>query len=334
MARSQAENTPNSGAQAEPVRCERIGFLLVPDFPLVPYATTIESLRMTNQLLGKQCYVWENLTLDGQPVAASCGLEVAPASARGSRPMSDYSMVFVVAGLSIRAAWSARLGKWLNRWAKEGVPLGALSTGAYLLAKSGLLDGYRATIHWEYFNATRESFPNVFFVDSLYEIDRDRYTCGGGTSALDLILQLITRQHGANIAQQICDQLMVDRLRDEKSRQKIPLSHQLGTSQPRLREAAQLMEANMEEPLSPDELASYVGVTRRQLERLFRTYLDCTPMQYYLGLRLDNARRLLIHTEKSILDISIACGFATAAHFSKCYRDRFGCAPRDDRRGK
>lgn len=316
------------------------GFLLLPNFPLVPYSGALESLRMANQFAGKTLYSWETLSVDGQPVTASCGVEIAPGKHRAliddvavkTNSASRFTAVFVVSGLKVRDAWSARLEAKLLHLAAEKIPLGALSTGAYLLAKAGLLDGYHASIHWDRLNATREEFPKVLFSDALFEVDRDRYTSSGGTSAIDLMLYLVSCEHGETLAQRVCDQLMLDHLRGQRDRQRIPLLRQFGRSQPRLREAAELMEANLEEPLSPDELAGYVGITRRQLERLFRSHLNCTPMQYYLGVRLDNARRLLLQTDKNIMDISISCGFATAAHFSKCYRDRFGCAPRDDRR--
>jgi len=306
------------------------GFLIVPGFPLVPYSSAIETLRMANRLQRQNLYTWETVTIDGKPVSASSGLEVMPK--RSATSITSFSSMFVCGGIKIRDTWLPELGAWLKVLANKGVPLGALSTGSYLLAKAGLLDGYRCAIHWDRLATTREEFPRVSFSNSIYEIDRDRYTCAGGITAIDMMLHLISLEHGKQLTQAISDQLVLDRMRCTLDQQRIPLHHEIGTSQPKMTEAATLMAANLEEPLSIEELANYVNVSRRQLERLFRCNLDCTPTHYYVGLRLKAARRLLMQTEKSITEISLFCGFASAGHFSKCYRDEFGLPPRADRK--
>jgi transcriptional regulator GlxA family with amidase domain len=316
-------NTPR---QPEAVH---FGFIVMPGFPLVPYSSAIETLRMANRLQRENLYTWETVTISGEPVSASSGLEVMPT--RAAKSTTSFSVLFVCGGIKIRDTWSPELGGWLKLLAKKGIPLGALSTGSYLLAKAGLLDGYRCAIHWDRLATTREEFPGVSFTNSIYEIDRDRYTCAGGITAIDMMLHLISLAHGKALAQAISDQLVLDRMRCNLDQQRIPLHHEIGTSQPKLTEAATLMAANLEEPLTIEELSDYVGVSRRQLERLFRCYLDRTPTQYYIGLRLKAARRLLMQTEKSITEISIFCGFSSAGHFSKCYRDEFGLPPRADR---
>jgi len=304
-------------------------FLLVPNFSLIPYASAIETLRMANLLNQQKLFTWGTLSLDGNPVTASCGLEVTPNYSTKDQTM--LSTVFVCGGINIKQAWTPALGDWLKRLNKKNTALGALSTATYMLAKAGLLDGYRCTLHWDNLASTREEFPSLLLTDCIYEIDRDRYTCAGGTTAIDMMLHLIALEHGIDLAAKISDNMLLERIRGMNDRQRIPLRHTIGTSQPKLTEAAILMENNMEEPLSSDELASYVDLSRRQLERLFKSHLNCSPMQYYLDLRLKNARRLLKQTEKSILDISITCGFTSAAHFSNCYRKRFGLTPRSDR---
>jgi transcriptional regulator GlxA family with amidase domain len=243
-----------------------------------------------------------------------------------------YDILIVCGGIKVKQAWSEPTGKWLRSQDKKGAVLGSLCTGTYILAKAGLLDGYRCTIHWENLASTREEFPHLQLTDDIYEIDRNRYTCAGGTTPIDMMHHIVAMQHGRRLAAAISEEFLVDHVRGMKDRQRIPLRQQIGTSQPKLTEAVMLMESNIEEPLSPDELSSLVNISRRQLERLFRSYLNCTPTQYYLGLRLRNARRLLLQTEKAIIDISIVCGFSSAPHFSKCYRDMFGLPPRDERR--
>ena len=308
----------------------RYGFLIMPGFSMIAFAAAIDALRLANRVSGETLYVWETLSVDGKPVMASNGIEVSPN--RSSKQPARYAALFVCGGVRIHQTWSPALGECLHSLAKKGIALGSLCTGTYILARAGLLDGYRCTIHWERLAATREEFPKLHLTDDIYEIDRNRYTCAGGTTAIDMMLELIAQDHGSSMSAAISESFLVDRVRSMQDHQRIPLRQQLGTSQPKLTEAVLLMESNLEEPLSPDELASYVNISRRQLERLFRSYLDCTPTQYYLGLRLRNARRLLLQTEKSIVEISLACGFASAPHFSKCYRDLFGLPPRDERR--
>lgn len=306
------------------------GFLVLPGFSMIAFAAAIDTLRLANRVSGENLYSWETLSMDGKNITASNGLEVSPN--RTATNPARFAALFVCGGVKIHQAWSQSLGECLRSVSKKGAALGSLCTGTYILAKANLLDGYRCTIHWERLASTREEFPKLHLTDDIYEIDRDRYTCAGGTTPIDMMLELVSRDHGASLSAAISESFLVDRVRSMQDQQRIPLRQQLGTSQPKLTEAVLLMEANLEEPLSPDELASYVSISRRQLERLFRSYLQCTPTQYYLGLRLRNARLLLLQTEKSIVEISLACGFASAPHFSKCYRDMFGLPPRDERR--
>ena len=163
-------------------------------------------------------------------------------------------------------------------------------------------------------------------------MDIDRYTSAGGTGPLDMFLHEIRNAHGADLASAITEQFMCDRIRDKHDRQRVPLTQRIGTNQPKLAEAVALMEANIEEPMTLDELSFHVGLSRRQLERLFQRYLQCVPTRYYLELRLERARQLLLQTSMPIVDIALACGFISAPHFSKCYRDTFGLPPRDERR--
>ena len=307
------------------------GFLVVPGFSLIAYAAAIDTLRLANRVSGKNLYSWETISIDGRQVTASNGLEVTPIRA-GKDITSNYAALFVCGGVKVNMAWSQSMGECLRSLSKKKVALGSLCNGSYLLARSGVLDGYRCTVHWERLASMREEFPKLQLTDDIYEIDRDRFTCAGGTTPIDMMLELISKEHGSSMSATISEEILIDRVRSMQDHQRIPLRQKLGTSQPKLTEAVLLMESNLEEPLSPDELAGYVNISRRQLERLFRSYLQCTPTQYYLGLRLRNARLLLLQTEKSIVEISLACGFASAPHFSKCYRDMFGLPPRDERR--
>lgn len=307
----------------------RLGFLMVPEFSMIAFSSAVEPLRMANQLAGQELYRWTAITSDGDPVQASNGLRVTPESA-----ISDavpLAALFVCGGNNIGRVYNRELIFWLRKLAHRGVTLGGLCTGSYLLARADLLKGYRCTIHWEYMASMREEFADIIISSELFEIDRDRYTCSGGTAPLDMMLHLISQQHGSELAAAISEQFVCERIRGRNDRQRIPLRLRLGTSQPKLIEAVSLMEANLEEPMGPDELAKHVGLSRRQLERLFQKYLSCVPTRYYLELRLARARQLLLQTNMSIVDVAFACGFVSAPHFSKCYRDFFGLPPRDER---
>ncbi len=212
------------------------------------------------------------------------------------------------------------------------MPLGGLCTGAYALARAGLLEGYRCAIHWENLWALRETFPHVVFTPDLFVIDRDRLTCTGGIAPLDLLLHMITPRIGRTLAAGISEEFIVSRIRDSKDRQHIPLAARLGGSHPSIAQAAQLMEANIEEPLSLEELAQLTEVSQRQLQRLFRRNLGITPAQYYATVRLRRARELLQQTAMPVMDITVACGFRSPCHFSRSYRALFGHPPSRERR--
>ncbi|HBR96158.1 MAG TPA: AraC family transcriptional regulator [Gammaproteobacteria bacterium] len=310
-------------------RLKNCGFLLVEHFSLIAFAAAVEPLRVANRLLGENYYAWQTLSLDGHPVNASNGIAVAGVEASQAGP---FDTVFVCGGLHAQAASLTALTQYLQQLDSIDTQLGSLSSGAYLLAQAGLLDDYRASIHWEHLTSAREQFPRVHFSSDLFERDGNRVTCSGGTAPIDMMLTLISEDHGMALSCQICESLICERMRSERDRQRTPLRMHLGTSQPKLTEAVTLMEANLEEPISLDELSGYVGISRRQLERLFRKHLDCVPMRYYLELRLNRARHLLLHTDKAIIDVAKACGFVSSPHFSKCYRDYFGLPPRDERR--
>lgn len=306
------------------------GFLLVPKYSMIAVTTAIEPLRMANRLLDNDTYKWPVITLDGKPVAASNGLMLTPEYSIDNAP--DVDVLFVCAGVDVAGVYNKALQKYLHQLDRQHVKLGGLCTGTYVLARAGLLEDYNCTIHWENMASMREEFPNTRVNDELYEIDRDRYTCAGGSAPMDMMLKLITDTNGGKLSANISEQFMCDRIRGRHDRQRTPLQLHLGSGQPKLIEAVTLMEANIEEPMSVDEISQLVGVSRRQLERLFQKYLNCVPTRYYMDLRLNCARRLLLQTDKSVVDVSLACGFVSAPHFSKCYRDYFGLPPRDERK--
>ena len=309
----------------------RIAFLMTRDYTIVTLTSAIAVLRMANRLSERELYRWTCTTLDGEPVASSDGLRIVPDGDAASLHRLD--MLFVCGGYHVERHCNRALVETLRGFAKRGVPLGALCTGAHFLAVAGLLDGYRCAIHWENLSSLREQFPRVQVSSRLFEIDRDRYTCSGGISSIDLMLNLVRTAHGQQLARDISEQFILERVRTENDMQRTPLHYQLGAvNQQRLVDAVALMEANIEEPLTLGEVAEYTDISARQLERLFHEHLDCTPSRYYLDLRLGQGRLLLLQTGMSVTEIASRCGFSTAARFGKSYLAKYGKRPTDERR--
>jgi AraC family transcriptional regulator, glycine betaine-responsive activator len=320
---------PATRSAAPPATRRRYGFLTLPNYSMIALTSAVEPLRMANRVCRDDVYQWSIVSLDGAPVPASNGLALSPTVSLSAMARAD--VVFVCGGIDVQHAVTRELLTALRRLAQNRVPLGALCTGGYALAKAGLLDKYRAAIHWENMSALREEFPRIHFTAQLFAIDRDRYTCSGGIAPLDLMLNMIKDDLGPDIAPLISEQFILDRIRNDRDRQHIPLQAQVGVFHERLIKAAALMEANIEEPMSLDDLAASIGVSRRQIERLFKRHLDQVPTKYYLEIRLRRARELLLQTSMSIMDITTACGFQSPPHFSKCYRNAFGYPPSAER---
>jgi transcriptional regulator GlxA family with amidase domain len=316
----------------EPIRSTRFAFLTLPNYSMIAVANAVEPLRMANSLAGVHAYEWAIASLDGAPVPASNGLSLSPTLALAD--VGRVDVVFVCGGIEVRQAVSAPLLAALRRINEQRVPLGALCTGGYALARAGLLDRYRATIHWENLSALREEFPRVLISDQLFTIDRNRFTCSGGVAPLDLMLHLIEIKLGGAVAQRVSEQFIVDRIRGDTERQYVPLRAQVGVAHQSLIRVAELMEANIERPLSLERIARETGLSRRQIERLFRRHLNCVPKRYYLEMRLKRARELLLQTAMPIMDITTACGFQSPPHFSKCYRNQFGHPPSAERQSR
>jgi AraC family transcriptional regulator, glycine betaine-responsive activator len=310
----------------------KYAFLTLSNYSMIALSNAVEPLRMANALTGQTVYQWSITSVDGLSTPASNGLHLSPTVAL--EQLGPLDILFVCAGVRVQEAVSAKVVAALRRFADRRVALGALCTGGYALAKAGLLDKYRATIHWENLSALREEFPRIHLSDQLFSIDRDRFTCSGGVAPLDLMLHLIESKLGARISQLISEQFIVDRVRDHRDRQYVPLRAQIGVSHESLIKVAQLMEENIERPLSLDEIAAATGLSRRQIERLFKRHLNCVPKRYYLQMRLRRARELLLQTSMPIIDITTACGFQSPPHFSRCYRAQFGCPPSAERSGR
>jgi transcriptional regulator GlxA family with amidase domain len=308
----------------------QMGFLLLPGFAMTSFSLAVEALYSANQLSGATLYDWRLYSPDGAAVQASNGTPIMPHEALG--PTAWPQLVLVCASLGAQQPNDARVLAWLKDQARRGVGLGALSSGSRVLARAGLLKGYRCTIHWEDLPGFREEYPAIQVTDRVFEIDRNRYTCSGGTAALDMMLHIIATDHGKELAAAISDLFVQERARSSSDLQRIGRQVRHQTKSPKLDAAISLMDANVEAPLALSEIASRINVTPRHLERLFEKHCACSPRRYYRMLRLGHARLLLVRTGMSILDIALAAGFLSPSHFTKCYREHFGRTPTEERR--
>lgn len=307
----------------------RFGFLLLPNASMADFAIASEVLTRANQLAEKKCYEFLPLSLDGLPVTLSNGMRLPVDLPLAASPKLDV-LVVLADEISIDLA-ADDLGKQISSQLGEHTQLAALGCASYWLARAGLLSGHRATIHWQEINRLNDEFPDVIVSSNLFEIDGNRLSAAGGAATFDFMMTLIAANLGQEFAASLSEVFSMERLRPGSERQRIPLATRIGGSQPKLTEAVSLMEANIEEPLTTDDIAYYVGVSRRQLERLFKQYLGTVPSKYYLELRLNRARQLLQQTSKSIVQIGLACGFSSGPHFSSTYRSHFNITPREER---
>lgn len=306
-----------------------VALLLLPSFSLLGVIAAIDVMRHANRLSGREFYSWRTYSSDGKAVRASNGLVLSVDGTPESAHDPDF--VFVCGGFNPERFRNPTVFKWLRNMAHRGVRLGAITTGAYVLARAGLLDGYACTIHWENAASFADDFPDIELRKNLYVIDRDRYSCSGATATLDLFLHIVSGDHGSALAIDIAEELQVGRIRsaiDEQTRaHRVAVLHRSEG----LASAIAAMEGNLDTPLSINELASRAGLTRRQLHRLFRHHTRMSPTEYYRDLRLRHARLMLLNTTTPIVEIAAATGFGTHSHFTKCYRRRFGVSPRGDR---
>jgi transcriptional regulator GlxA family with amidase domain len=308
----------------------RVGLLLLPGFGLGSLAGVVDTLQASQTLMDGA--VWQGLPLsaDGGAVRAAGGTWVSAAAMTLAPPLA---LALVVAdGLPDPADPALPAAcHWLQAQAAAGVPLGGVGTGAAWLAEAGLLAGHRATVHWPHIASLAERHPAVILSQQCFEIDRGRLSCAGFEASRDLMIAWLAQHHGERLAQDLAAAFGLERLRGREERQRVPSAARGGVGSAKLAEAVALMEANLGEPLSAEDIAGLVGVSRRQLERLFKQHLDALPSRWYQALRLARARRLLRETPQSILQIGLACGFASGPHFSNAYRGHFGHTPRDER---
>jgi len=312
-----------------PARPRRFVFVLVNQFSMLSFASALDSLRIANRMSSKPLYSWTLMGEGGDLISCSAGTSFRLDGDLGEVQRDD--IVLICAGVDVQSATSKRLLAWLRRVARQGVKIAGLCTGAYVLAKAGLLDGKKAAIHWENADSFAEEFDEIELTKSVFVIDGQRMTTAGGTSSIDLLLKLIADEHGEELTNAVADQLIYSSIRTDQDTQRLSVPTRIGVRHPKLSQVIQTMEANIEEPISPSVLARDVAMSTRQLERLFRRYLNRSPKRYYMELRLKKARNLLMQTDMSVINVALACGFTSPSHFSKCYRAHYDTTPYRER---
>jgi transcriptional regulator GlxA family with amidase domain len=304
-------------------------FMLTPNMSMIALASAIEPLRIANRLSRRTLYTWKMVGERAEQVACSNGVKLQPDGPLEETPRD--SIIFVCGGLEVSAAATKPVLTWLRRETRRGASVGSLCTGAFVLAKAGLLDGRRCTIHWENQAALSEEFPDVEVTSHLFEISERRYTCAGGSASADMMIQIIANDHGSDLASLVADHLIHSPVRASNEEQRLSVPARIGVRHPKLVSIIQIMEQNLEETISPSALAKEAGMSTRQLERLFRRYLNRSPKRYYMEIRLQRARNLLLQTDMSVINVALACGFTSPSHFSKCYRSYFDRTPYRER---
>ncbi|MEM7546533.1 MAG: GlxA family transcriptional regulator [Pseudomonadota bacterium] len=315
--------------QPEAHRKREFVFLLVDKFSMIAFASAVEPLRVANRMAREDVYTWQIASENEQPVRCSNGTRVIADIGLGD--VDKDAMIFVCAGMDVNRVTTSAVLSWLRKQSRRGVALGALCTGSYVLARAGLLDTAPCTIHWENRESFREEFPDIDLTNHYYERHGNRWTSAGGTSSADMMLHMINEELGRDLAAMVIDQLVLTPTRSETDEQRLSVPARMGVRHPKLTTVIHMMEENIEDPISPADLAQDVAMSTRQLERLFRRYLNRSPKRYYMELRLQRARNLLLQTDMTVINVALACGFTSPSHFSKCYRSHFDRTPYRER---
>lgn len=312
-----------------PTGAVAIDFLLLPGFDLHDLSAFTDVFGAANMVEGRSAFCWRLVGLRTRPVRSSSGIEVTPQISVSGIARSDN--LVLLAGARPDSADAAVLKAWLQRMARNGSHLAAVGAGCQLLAEAGLLDGRDVSAHWSTRPAWEEIHHAIKFNDRIFSVGERLLTCCGGRGSIDLALHCVARHCSPKIAKTVGDQLNCDRVRDSGDRQTRASALRTRVWNAPLQRAITLMEQNLELPLTTTEISRAIKIGRRQLQRLFKQYADCTPNRYYLNCRLDRARALLRQVAMSITEVSIASGFTSSSHFSKCYKQRFGVRPSADR---
>lgn len=306
-----------------------VAFALIPRFNMMALTAAMEPLRIANYLAPEPLYSWRFVSEQGGRVEASNGLDIATEPLAEQRKGID--LVVACGSWGAEHYRSPQLTRWLRLQRRSGARMASMDLGVYLLAEAGLLEGRTVTTHWSCLAGFAERFPELDTREQLFTLDDTVMTAGGGTAPIDLMLNLVTEQHGLQLASEVADQMLHHPIRDAAVPQRRTLGGLKREAHPQVRTAIRLMESNLAEPLRMPDLARAVGTSQRQLERLFSQSMGCSAVRFNLLLRLQNARVLLTSTRLSVREVSVACGFNTLSYFSHVFLRSFGKRPSEYR---
>ncbi len=304
---------------------DHMRFFLVEEFTHLAFSCAVEPLRLANLLTGETLYTWSLASRDGARATASNGTVSLVDHAMDPVPRNAW--LFFLSGINVEDHIDRALIGYVRRERARGTRVGGLCSGALVLAHAGLLDGRSAAVHWEFHDAFEEQFPRIELRRSVFVADERHPTASGGTATADLMLHLIARAHGADLATAIADQMVYNAVRDGAAAQRMSVQARHGVRNAHIAAAVRLMRDNLDEPLTPSAIAEEIGISTRQLERLFRNHLKVSPKRYATTLRLERGRNLLLQTELSVTEIALACGYGSTTHFSRAFRAHYGYAP-------
>ncbi|OCC06238.1 AraC family transcriptional regulator [Labrys sp. WJW] len=305
--------------------------VVTPSFNLAATSAFIDPFRATNYLEGVTRFRWTLASENGGPCAASNGF-VVETQKLGAIHNEPFDIVVMSASWTPEAWRTSQLLAALRKWARAGSIMGALDTGAFILADAGLLRGCRITVHYEHIDAFKELHPDIEVSEDIFVRDDKHFTCCGGMAAADMALHIIRASSGLSMANAAARYIFHPALRPAGTSQNPAGVEPVGSHVPEaVRLAIAVMEQHLENALSIPEIARKVKISHRQMDRLFVRYVGKSPAIYYRDIRLDRARGLVTQTELPMAEIAIASGFASQVHFSRAYRERFGLPPRSDR---
>ncbi|WP_420549522.1 GlxA family transcriptional regulator [Curvivirga sp.] len=307
-------------------------FLLVEEFAHIAFSCAVEPLRIANLVSGEELYTWSFASEDGTLATCSNGSQMLVQHSFDDLPNCDRA--FVLSGGNMTDYITPNLVGALRQLRLKGVKLGGLCSGAWILGEIGFLDGKRAAIHWEFHDGFVERFHNISLINSIFVADENIITASGGTATADLMLHLVEIEHGYDLSLTVADQMVYSASRDAESTQKRSFQSRYAVRNAYLARAVQMMKDQIEEPVSTASIAEEIGISARQLERLFGKYTHTSPKKYYMDLRMERARHLLNQTEASISEIALACGFDNPAYFSKIFRSTYGHPPSQARQDR
>lgn len=308
--------------QGQPVS---VGFVLVPQFTMLAFTSAVEPFRVANQLAGKTLFEWAVWSSEGEPVTASNGMKVVVDGPLPAEAPSGY--VLICAGTEPEMTTTRKLSDWVRVQWRRGRTVGSLCTGAYTLAKAGILKDRQFTLHWENIPGFIETYPELEPLRRVFCIDNRVITCAGGIASAELVVKLISEHYGPALAQAVMDMCLLTHMRRESDDQMTSLASRLGTRNEHVVKAVAWLEGRLSEDFLLEDCADHVGITPRQIQRLFRRYLGVTPVQYLNGLRLQHGRLLLSETNMTVMEVAVACGYVSSSHFARSFRQKYGVSP-------